>query len=118
MFVISEPSAASTVVLPAGVRSVSSTGRASSSDAEFLAISPVPPTQGNRNPAMSAPARTIVAASLARVWDRDCTFSDIGDERTWPGGRNAVVSDGALAAPGYVGYRSACHRPGPSVPRP
>ena len=69
-------------MLPAGVASVSSTGSASSSDAELRATSPLPPTQGSSRPASSAPATTIVAASLARVRVRDSAFSDIGARDT------------------------------------
>src|SRR5215218_5376936 len=94
-FVINEPSAASTLVLPAGVLSVSSTGSASSSELELRAASPVPPTVGNRRAASSTPATTIEAASFARVVDREGAFSDIGDEGTWPDRWNAEVSRGA-----------------------
>ena len=52
-------------VLPAGVWSVSSTGSASSSVAEFRATRPVPPTHGQQQAGDAAhPATTIVSGEL------------------------------------------------------
>src|SRR3954454_17087889 len=79
---MSDPSAASTLVFPAGVRSVSS-GSASSREAELRAARAGPPTHGKSTPASSAPARTMVPASLAIRAARFCEFSNIAGKSTW-----------------------------------
>ena len=109
--VISEPSAASTRLLPAGVSSVSSTGRASSSEAELRATSPRAADPGQQQPGQQRPGDDDRRGELGeQVRVRDCAFSDIGAEDTCPAAPSAEVRRGARAAPGCAACRSACPR--------
>src|SRR4051794_26869391 len=110
--VMTDPSAASTRPLPAGVWLVSDTGSASSSDAEFRATRPEPPIHGSIRPASSAPATTMVIASFAIRRVRVSAFCDIAGQGTCPEAPDGGVSRGALGGPVYGVYRSACRRPG------